>query len=184
MHVSTRNQLMLDPLHLLLLHKLRVWAVIHHVFTKNWGGERAVDFLRIQVFVLSIEYEVITLHPQAYSRLLPEEYEGKDVTILQLRSAWRGESMGRKHSIYLFSATEKELVRINSVGNGTSKERHPVENDRRLIGVLEYELVENVEYDSKRNEREKAGKTSEDGRCVGQYAQRLDNKCKDAHDLE
>ena len=60
--------------------------------------------------------------------------------------------MERKHSIYLLSATEKELVRINSVGNGASKERHPVENDRRLIGVFEYELVENVEYDSKRNE--------------------------------
>ncbi len=92
--------------------------------------------------------------------------------------------MGRKHSIYLFSTTEKELVRINSVRNSTSEERHPVENDRRFIGVLEYELVENIEYDRKRNERKKAGKTSEDGRCVRQHAQRLDNKCKDAHDLE
>lgn len=41
-----------------------------------------------------------------------------------------------------------------------------MENDRRLIGVLGYELVENVEYDRKRNEREKAGKTSENGRFV------------------
>lgn len=59
-----------------------------------------------------------------------------------------------------------------------------MENDRRLIGVFEYELVENIKYNRKRNEREKAGKTSEDGRCVRQHAQRLDNKCKDAHDLE
>ena len=80
---------MLDPIHLLLLHKLRVRAVIYHVFPKHWSGERAVDFLRVQVFVLSIEYEVIALHPQAYSRLLPEEYERKDVAILRLRSAWR-----------------------------------------------------------------------------------------------
>ena len=54
--------------------------------------------------------------------------------------------------MYLLSTTEKELVGINPVGNGTSKERHPVENDRRLIGILEYELVENVKYDGKRNE--------------------------------
>ena len=113
--------------------------------------------------MLSIEYEVIALHPQAYSRLLPEEYERKDVAILQLTSAWRRESLGRKHATYLFSTTEKELVRINSVGYGTTEERYPVENDRRLIGIFfVYELVENVEYDSKRNEREKAGKTSKD----------------------
>ena len=92
--------------------------------------------------------------------------------------------MERKHSMYLFSTTEKEFVRINSVGNGTSEERHPVENDRRLIGVLEYKLAENIEYDRKRNERKKACKTGEDGRFVGQHAQRLDDKCKDAHDLE
>ncbi len=74
--------------------------------------------------------------------------------------------MGRKHSIYLFSTTEKELVRINSVGHSTSKERHPVENDRRFIGVFGYKLVEDIECDRNRNERQKAGKTSEDGRCV------------------
>ena len=59
-----------------------------------------------------------------------------------------------------------------------------MENDRRLIGVLENKLVENIEYYRKRNEREKAGKTGEDGRFVRQHAQRLDDKCKDAHDLE
>ena len=89
MHVSHCNQLTLNPIHLLLLHKLRVRAVIYHVFPKHWGGERAVDFLCIQVFVLSIEYEVITLHPQAHSRLLPQEYEREYVAILQLTSAQR-----------------------------------------------------------------------------------------------
>ena len=74
MHVSICNQLTLDYIHLLLFHKLRVRAVIYHVFPEHWSGERTVDFLRVQVFVLSIEYEVIALHPQAYSRLLPEEY--------------------------------------------------------------------------------------------------------------
>ena len=65
---------MLDPIHLLLLHKLRVRTVIYHVFPEHWSSERAVDFLRVQVFVLSIKYEVIALHPQAYSRLFNEEY--------------------------------------------------------------------------------------------------------------
>ena len=92
--------------------------------------------------------------------------------------------MGRKHSIYLLSTTEKEFVGIDSVGDGTSEERNPVKNDRRLIGVFEYELVEDIEYDSKRNEREKARKTSKDGRCVGQYPQWLEDKCKDAHGLK
>lgn len=88
MHVSICNQTTLDNIHLLLLHKLRVRAVIYHVFPEHWSGERAVNFLRVQVFVLSVEYEVIALHPQAYSRLLSEEYERKDVAILQLTSAW------------------------------------------------------------------------------------------------
>lgn len=152
MHFSICIQSTLDHIHLLLLHELRIRAVIYHVFPEHWGGERAVNFLRVQVLVLSVEYEVIALHPQAYSRLLPKEYERENVAILQLTSAWRRESKGRKHSIYLLSATEKEFVGINSVRNGTSKERHPVKNDRRLIGVFEYELAENVEYDGKRNE--------------------------------
>ena len=82
MHVSICNQLTLDHIHLLLLHKLRVRTVIYHIFPEHWGGERAVDFLRVQVLVLSVEYEVVALHPQAYSRLLPEEYKCKDVAIL------------------------------------------------------------------------------------------------------
>ena len=72
MHVSHCNQLTLNPIHLLLLHKLRVRAVIYHVFPKHWGGERAVDLLCIQVFVLSIEYEVITLHTQEHSRRIAQ----------------------------------------------------------------------------------------------------------------
>ena len=50
-----------------------------------------------------------------------------------------------------------------------------MENDRRFIGVLGYELVENVEYDTKRNKREDTGKASENSRCVRQHAQRLDD---------
>lgn len=37
--------------------------------------------------------------------------------------------------------------RVHAVGNGTPDEREPVEHHRRLIGVLEEDLLEDVDED-------------------------------------
>lgn len=70
--------------HLFLLHQLRIWAVIHDLFSKDWRGERTVYVLCTDVFELPIEYEFVSLYPQADCRLLPEQDECEDVTVLKI----------------------------------------------------------------------------------------------------
>ena len=65
--------------------------------------------------------------------------------------------MGKKdrtgdHLSYLFPAGEKEFIRVNSVGDGATDERKPVENHQRFIGVFEQELAQNVDQDGEDDE--------------------------------
>ena len=57
---------------------------------------------------------------------------------------------------YLLSAAEKEFVWINAIQNGATNKRDPVEDKRRFIRVLEEELAEDVQDDSKDNEGDDA----------------------------
>ena len=66
----------------LLLHQLRIRAVVDHAFSKHRGRERAVYFLRIDIFQLAIEDKLISLRPKTYCRLLPQQNKGKDIAIL------------------------------------------------------------------------------------------------------
>ena len=70
--------------HLFLLHQLRIWTVIHDLFSKDRRGERTVYVLCIDVFELPIENEFVSLHPQTDCRLLPEQDECEDVTVLKI----------------------------------------------------------------------------------------------------
>ena len=45
---------------------------------------------------------------------------------------------------HLFSTAEEEFIGINAVGDTTTNERNPVEDDRRLIEIFENQLFENV----------------------------------------
>lgn len=75
------------------------------------------------------------------------------------------ENPSRKHNTprYLFPAGEEEFVRINAIDDGTPKERDPVKNDGRLIKVLKEQLLENIKYDRKYNEREEAPSNNKAG---------------------
>lgn len=57
----------------------------------------------------------------------------------------------------LFSALEEEGVWVHSIADGVSDDGEPVENKRRLIGVLEKELAQNIEDDSECDEGRESG---------------------------
>lgn len=57
--------------YLLLLHELRIGAVVDHVLPKYRSGEWTVYFLRIEIFVLSIQDEFVSFDSQADCGLLP-----------------------------------------------------------------------------------------------------------------
>jgi hypothetical protein len=71
-----------DALYLLLLHQLGVGAVIHHVRSKNRGGERAVNLLGVDMAQFPVENEVVASSAHVHSRLLAEKYKGEDITVL------------------------------------------------------------------------------------------------------
>jgi hypothetical protein len=68
--------------HLLLLHELRVWAIVDHVRTENWRGERGIDLLGVHILKFAIKNELVALCPEINSCLLSEENESEDIAIL------------------------------------------------------------------------------------------------------
>ncbi len=70
------------PTYLLLLHQLRVGAVVDNILAKDRGGERAVDLLGIDILDLAVEDEVVALCVQTDSHLATQEDKGEDIAIL------------------------------------------------------------------------------------------------------
>ena len=68
--------------HLLLLHELRVRAVVHDVLAEDGPGEWVVYLLGVDILDLAVQDEVISRRVQANCGLLPEEDECEDVAIL------------------------------------------------------------------------------------------------------
>lgn len=54
--------------------------------------------------------------------------------------------------IYLFAVLSEESRRVHAICDGAADEGEPVENQRRLIGVLEKNLGSDVEEDRQHNE--------------------------------
>lgn len=68
--------------YLLLLHKLRVGAIVHHILTKNRCGKDRIDFLCVDILQLPIENEIIALSAKVNGGLLPKQNEGENIAIL------------------------------------------------------------------------------------------------------
>ena len=58
--------------HLLLLHELRIRAIVNNISTKDWGSQDSVDLLGIDILELSVEDEVVTGWTHRNSRFFPE----------------------------------------------------------------------------------------------------------------
>jgi hypothetical protein len=82
--------------YLLLLHELRVGAIVDNSGTEDWGGKFSVDLLGVDVLEFAIEDKLVASSSKVYGRLLSEENEGEDITIL-LKSAW---SFARYFHVY------------------------------------------------------------------------------------
>lgn len=54
--------------------------------SEHWGGERGVDILRANILKLAVQNEIISLCTEKNSRLLAQQYECEDVSILEYRN--------------------------------------------------------------------------------------------------
>ena len=68
--------------HLLLLHQLRVGAVIDNILTKDGSSQRAINLFCVNILELSVEDEVVAFCIEADSHLAAEENKGEDIAVL------------------------------------------------------------------------------------------------------
>ncbi len=59
---------------------------------------------------------------------------------------------------YLLAAFEEEDIRVDAVRDGAAEEWHPVEDQRRLVRVLEEQLAEDVDDDGEDDKGHEAGR--------------------------
>ena len=130
--------------HLLLLHELRVGTVIDDILAEHGSREGRVDLLGIDILDLSVEDKVVASSVEADRHLATEEDKGEDWAILLV-------------------VGEEEGIRIHAIPDGVADNRHPVEDERRLIGVLEQELLEDIEDNGQEDKGGEAG-SDNDGR--------------------
>lgn len=69
--------------YLLLLHELRVGAVIDDVTAKNGCGQDGVDLLCVHVAQLAVQDEIVALGTETDSHFLSKEDKGENVAMLQ-----------------------------------------------------------------------------------------------------
>lgn len=89
---------------------------------------------------------------------------------------------GAQSSRYLLPTSEEEFVGIDAICDGTSKERYPMEYNRRLVRALEKQLAKDVENNRYDKEREGACKDNDpDGFTRNHIAQRPSDGCEETH---
>ena len=74
--------------YLLLLHELRVGAVVDDILAKDRCAEWGVDLLGIDILDLSVEDKVVACGVEANGHLATKEDEGEDIAILPPVSAF------------------------------------------------------------------------------------------------
>jgi hypothetical protein len=74
--------LCVQPTNLLLLHELRVRAVIDNILAEDGGGEDGVDFFGANVADLAVQDELVALGSDVDGRLLAEQDEGEALAVL------------------------------------------------------------------------------------------------------
>jgi hypothetical protein len=126
------------------------------VTSKYRGCQGRIDFLGAHIFELSVKDKVIALGTEIDGSLFSQKNERENISILNIgATAVRDRACQSNGGItYLCAAVEKEFVGVNPVANGASNKWEPVEDDRRLIGIFEEDLSQNVQNNGNNNDGE------------------------------
>ena len=124
--------------YLLLLHQFRVGTIVDNISSKDRRCKHRIDLLGIDVLVFAVQDELIAISSQVDGRLLSQQNERETIAIFRL-------------------AVEEELVRIDTVGDGAADDREQVEHDRRLVLLLEEQLLQDVKDDGEDEEPDECG---------------------------
>jgi hypothetical protein len=122
-----------------------------------------VDLLGVDILQLAIEDKVVALGSQADSGLLAQQDKGEDITVL-------------------FTAGEEEGIGVHAVGDGVADPWQEVEDKRRLVGVAEEDLLEDVQEDNEGGQTGGGGEGDEPGGgVVEKGSQRANETLEETH---
>lgn len=158
----------------LLLDELGIGTIVDHIRPEHWSGQGAVHLLRVHVFQLAIENELVALHAQVDGGVASQKHKGEDVAVLdqsrcfQLaisshcrNTEWRMSCL----LAYLLETGEEKLVRVDPIADCTAQKRDPVEDQRRpsLIHEAKEQLIDKVECDGCYKSQQPVGSNSRPG---------------------
>lgn len=113
--------------------------------------------LGVDILVLAIENELIALRTEINSGLLPKQDKSKDIAILFTVSLTFPQAQTSLTN--LFPALKEERIWVNAIRDRAANNRKPVEDDWRLVRVLEEELFQDVQNN---DQDEEGGETAGD----------------------
>lgn len=68
----------------LLLHELRVGAIVHDIPAEDGRGQDGVNLFGVHIAQLPVQDEVVAHRAKGHGRLFAEENKGEDITVLLL----------------------------------------------------------------------------------------------------
>lgn len=139
--------------YLLLLHQLSVGAVVDDVATKDGGSQDSINFFGVDVLELAVENKVVSSGANGDGGPLAKQNKGENIAKLQAKRLdgifqaqhSKETEKGAELAAYLGAVLLEERGRVHSISHGAADKGEPVENQRRLIGVLEKNLAGNIE---------------------------------------
>ena len=132
-------------------------SVIHDIAAPTRSRETVVYLFRVQIDLLAVQDEVVSFDLQVWCDFPPEHDECEDVAILLKENTFSQcfflHDYNYEECSNLFLAVLQELNGILTVNDGTPYERDPVENNRWFIFLFKQQLLENIENNSYKKER-------------------------------
>lgn len=138
--------------HPLLFHELAIGTVVDNIPSEDRRGQDAIDLFGVDVLGLAIENEFVALGADVDGGLFAEEDKSEDIAKLHMSRISLASSNERKEWSDLFAVLDEESRRVHAIGYGAANDGEPVEDDGRLIGVLEEKLLGDIDGDGQRNE--------------------------------
>lgn len=167
--------------------------------TKDGGGEWRVDLLGANVLELAVQDKIVSFCSKKHGSLFTKKDKSEYIAILYKKDSKELKQNVREREFkfqdnvfiwdpegedaYLFLAAQKELIRINSIGDSASNDREPMEYNGGFIGIFEEKLAQDVYNHGEGDKSSETGERKDpdrQGRAMGTDAGQ--NICKEPHD--
>ena len=122
----------------LLVHQSLVWTIVNHTLAKYGSCQPAIDFLGVEIGVLSIQDEVVAFLTEEDCRRFSKKNEGETITVLG-------------------PTVKEELIGVYAILDRAANPWEYVEDYRRAVRIGKAKLADHIlgnsSEDDKNNSR-------------------------------